>query len=111
MSEYCPSKAAIRSFAESMDAEFMATKRSVNVTTICPVFARTGITASIPKTPGENIIWITVNQITDTILKGLHHTEFEHFGVGWFAHFIYWFSNIFGARALAKLFMAKKSKK
>merc|ERR1712045_361376 len=99
MSEYCASKAAIRSFSESLGAELA--KHKIDCTAICPYFARSNITKEI-KDPSAKYTWTTVETISDTILKGLMYPELNTIPVGFFAYVCLGFINLCGGTFLSR---------
>merc|ERR1719500_11050 len=99
MSEYCSSKAAIRSFSESLGAELQ--RKGIECTAICPYFARSNITAKI-KDPSEKWTWTSVEVISDSILKGLMYPELHTIPVGIFAYVCLGFINFCGTAFVSR---------
>jgi len=101
MSEYCPSKAAIRSFSESLGAELAKSDRPIECTAICPYFAKSNITEEI-KDPLAKYTWTTVETISDSILKGLKYPELHTIPVGYCAYVVLGFLNLCGTAFLSR---------
>lgn len=103
MSEYCPSKAAIRSFAESLQGELALRKKNCHVATICPYFASTGITKPVEhKMKGRSFMWTTTEHISHSIQKALCYPEIDCICVGWMAMVTYVMLQCFTPRFFVK---------
>jgi len=101
MTEYCASKAAIRSFAEGLGAELQKRPKPVDVTIICPYFAQSKLTETI-KDPMKKYTWTTVETISDSILKGLMYPELHTIPVGFMGYVLLGFLNICGTAFVSR---------
>ena len=92
MSEYMPSKHAIRSFGECMAKEYKKCNPKTNFRVICPYFAATGILKGVPVKKIKNIpAMISIDDVTRSIFDMIYY-DIHVMIVGYMGYvFKYWY--------------------